>query len=118
MKLNVLERLMLPAVTARIKAKEKFEDLIRIEEIEQSVKITEKELDLYEIETLEDGNVKWNGAKDKETQLELDFTDKEVLLIQEGFREIEKAREVKREFLSLYKKFKEIELALEVEIVE
>lgn len=115
MKLSIIDRLALPRATAKIKGS--FVELILAESIEDSVKITKDDLELYKIETTESGGIKWDEKADTENPLDLEFEDKEIELIRNGFQEIEKAGEATRDLLSAYKKFKDLE-TMEIEIVE
>ena len=115
MKLSILDRLAIQRATS--KAKGTFTALILAESIEDSIKITKEDLELYTIKNMENGGIQWDGNADNENQIDLEFDDNEVELIRSGFVEIEKAGEATRDLLKTYKKFQEIETMVG-EIVE
>jgi len=103
MQLSIIDRIALPVALAK-GAKGSFVSLILAEGIEKAIKLTKEDLELYKIETVENG-IKWDEEADKANYLDLEFDEKERELIVKGFEEIEKAGEATKDLLATYKKF-------------
>ena len=105
LKLNVYERIMLSSILPK---KSNFEKAMIISDITDKIRLTQKDIVLYEIKST-DKTTTWN-AKGLEA-VPFTFTETEVQVLKDSLEEVNKKNEVEasRPFLEMYKKIKNAE---------
>lgn len=99
-KLSLLDRIILPTI---LKKESNYKELIVNGDISQKVKITQSELEKYEVKVLGQG-LSWNEKGMKAT-FEYDFTDMETDSIKKGLKELDETNKLTSDHVGLYEKF-------------
>lgn len=80
-----------------------FENLLIRDEILEKIKISSKEVELYNIETLKDGQIKFNIKEEKDA-FEYEFNESEKNYIKENLIKLSETKKLHVSLLSIYKK--------------
>lgn len=95
LKLTISDRLQLARLYPQ---KESLKNQILIKDIQEKVKITQEELEKYEIKE-DKGLILWN--KEKAEEKAVDFTDMEIALLREQIKSLDEKKEVTQNILDL-----------------
>ncbi len=80
-------------------------------EIIDKVKVTQKEQDVIELKPTADGkNIVWNIKKVAKTVRDIEFTDAEILMLQEQVNKFDKAKKIGLSMLDTCLKIRKVEI--------
>lgn len=103
MKLSILERLMIMNILPK---ESNFLTLKIIRELQTNLSFSEEEISFYKMETLENGNIKWDDKKEQEKpEKEIEIGGKTMSIIVESLEKLDKANKITLSHFSLCEKF-------------
>ena len=100
MELSILDRLMIQSI---IPSRGKIEDMIMRADILEKIKITQEEVEKFNIEENEKG-VKWDKSGD-EHKIEVEFTELEKMLLVSNLKKASDNQDLPAAAIGVYKKF-------------
>ena len=99
--LTLLDRVMMPSV---LPTQGDFKTLLIVNDINNKVKISQKELQLYNVTALQNGALGWND-KGKNASFDYAFTELETAEIKKALNKLDEEQKLSVDHIGLYKAF-------------